>query len=164
MTGSGSLALAAVLLAVACGAHRHGVVKTAVVRASAQCGGEADGPSARWIATEGGLRAALGSGGAFGAERASPAVDFSKEGVLAVFMGQRRTAGHGLALHEPDVAVADRVATVVVRFEEPQPGAMVAQVLTSPCLLLRFPKAGIREVRVVDPSGAVRATAFLPPR
>jgi len=134
-------------------------VTASVVRAGAQCGGDGSGPYARWIATEGALRAAMGSGGVFGAEAPSPPIDFAREGVLAVYMGQRPTAGYGLALHDPTVAIAGGVGTVVVRFEEPAPGAMVAQVLTSPCLLLRLPREDLREVRVVDPAGAVRAVA-----
>jgi PrcB C-terminal len=157
---AGRLALAAAALVAACAAQRvrgPSSVTASVVRASAQCGGEASGPAARWIATEGAFHAAMGAGGMFGGEATAP--DFRKEGVLAVFMGQRPTAGYGLALHDPNVAIVDGVGKVVVRFEEPEPGAMVAQVLTSPCLLLRMPKQGIRQLRVVDPSGTQRASA-----
>lgn len=154
------LALAAAALFAGCAAHRPkgpASVTATVVRASAQCGGEASGPSARWIATEGAFHAAMGAGGVFGVEAAT--VDFRKEGVLAVFMGQRPTAGYGLALADPTVTIADGVGKVVVRFQEPEPGAMVAQVLTSPCLLIRMPKQGIRQLRVVDPAGTQRAIA-----
>jgi protease stability complex PrcB-like protein len=157
---TGRLALAAALLSAACAAHRPrgpATVTASVVRASAQCGGDVSGPSARWIGTEGAFLAAMGAGGAFGAE--SPKVDFRREGVLGVYMGQRPTAGYALALQDPTVAIADGVGRVVVRFEEPLAGAMVAQVLTSPCLLVRMPKDDIRLLRVVDPAGTVRASA-----
>jgi hypothetical protein len=161
MRSTGRLALAAAALSSACAAtHRPpgpSSVTATVVRTSTQCGGEASGPSARWIGTAGAFHAAMGAGGTFGSEMGTP--DFRKEGVLALFMGQRPTAGYGLALHDPTVAIANRVATVVVRVEEPQPGAMVAQVLTSPCLLIRMPRQGIQQIRVVDPSGAQIATA-----
>jgi hypothetical protein len=162
VTRPARLALAAAVLAVACAAHRHGAAKASVVRADIQCGGEATGASARWISTEGALRAALGAGGVFGVEAPSPAIDFAKEGVLAVSMGQRPTAGYGLALQDDTVTIADGVGTVVVRFEEPAPGAILAQVLTSPCLLVRLPKQGLREVRVVDPAGVLRASVMVP--
>ncbi|HEY6005941.1 MAG TPA: protease complex subunit PrcB family protein [Anaeromyxobacter sp.] len=160
MSVLGRLALAAAGLFAACAAHRPrgpSSVTASVVRAGAQCGGEASGPSARWIGSEGAFRAAMGAGGVFGTEAATP--DFRKEGVLAVFMGQRPTAGYGLALHDPTVVIQDGVGKVVVRLEEPQPGAMVAQVLTSPCLLIRMPKQGIRQLRVVDPAGTQLASA-----
>jgi PrcB C-terminal len=136
-------------------------VTASVLRASTQCGGDVAGPSARWITNEGALRAAMGSGGAFG-EPATP-VDFHREGVLAVYMGQRPTAGHTLDLHDPNVPIANGVGTVTVRFEEPGPGSFVAQVLTSPCLLVRMPKAGLRQIRVVDPTGTVRASVNVVP-
>lgn len=132
-------------------------VEVAIVRASPQCGGEHSAPSARWLGTEGAFRAAMGAGGAFGAEP-EPPVDFKREGVLAVYMGQRPTAGFSLALADPKVAIAGGVGTVVIDFREPAPGLMQAQVLTSPCLLVRFPRVDVRELRVVDPGGTVRAS------
>lgn len=156
-----SLALAA--LGLACGANRQvaakGSVRAVVVRHGSQCGSDAENPFARWIGDEGSLRAALGAGGLFGAQEVTPPLDFAKEGVLAVYMGQKRTGGYRLSLHQEDVAIAKGVATVVVRFEEPAAGMMVTQALTSPCLLLRLPREGLREVKVVDPAGAVRASA-----
>jgi hypothetical protein len=157
----GRLALGAAAVFAACASHRPkppSTVKASVVRASAQCGGEQTGPSARWIGTEGAFRAAMGAGGVFGAEP-DPPVDFKREGVVAVYMGQRPTGGYGLTLESEDVAVANGVATLVVAFHEPSPGGMVIQVLTSPCLLVRLPKVDVREVRVVDPGGTVRASA-----
>ena len=159
MTRAAAWAVAAAALLGACAAHRHGLATAAVLRAGAHCGDPA-GPSARWIGDEAGLRAALAAGSALAAPAEPPArVDLSREGVLAISMGTRPTAGYALALHETAVAVADGVATVVVRFDEPAPGAMLAQVLTSPCLLVRIPRDGLREVRVVDPAGVARATA-----
>jgi protease stability complex PrcB-like protein len=155
----GRLALAAAAIFAGCASNRpRGPASTtaAVLRAGPQCGGDVSGPAAHWISTEGELRAAMGAGGAFGTEPAS--VDFRKEGVLAVYMGQRPTGGYALALHDPAVPIAGGVGTVTVRFDEPPPGAMVTQVLTSPCLLLRIPKEGIRQLRVVDPAGTVRVT------
>ncbi len=160
------LALAAAVLSTACASHRPrgpASVTASVLRAGTQCGGEVTGPSAHWISTEGVLRAAMGTGGAFGVEADLP-VDFHKEGVLAVYMGQRPTGGYALALHAPAVAIQDHVGTVVVRFEEPQPGGMVTQVITSPCLLIRLPRAELQQVRVVDPAGTLRATAILQAR
>jgi hypothetical protein len=162
MTRSSRLALAGAALAVACAsgkpARSPASVTAVVVRASAQCGGEQSSPSARWLGSEGTFRAAMGAGGAFGAEP-EPPLDFRREGVLAVYMGQRPTAGFSLALADAKVAIAGGVATVVVEFREPAPGLAQAQVLTSPCLLVRMPRGDLREVRVVDPGGTVRAQA-----
>jgi hypothetical protein len=149
-------------LALAC-AHGGRVATASPVAGGAHCGREERGAVARFIGTEQAYRAALAAGGLppGGAPRATP-IDFASEGVLLVEMGQRPTAGYALALAAPEVRVVDGVATVAVRFDAPPAGAMVAQVVTSPCLLVRLPRAGLRELRVVDASGALRATARVP--
>lgn len=152
------LAGAAVIAGCASGKPRPGPTSTtaSVVRASPVCGGDVSGPSAHWIATEGEYRAAMGAGGAFGDV---PPVDFRHEGVLAVYMGQRPTGGYSISLPDPAVPISNGVGTVTVKFDEPLPGAMVAQVLTSPCLLVKMGKAGLRQLRVVDPGGTLLAAA-----
>jgi hypothetical protein len=134
-----------------------------VIRSGPTCGGDAAGASARWLGDEAALRAALAAGAPLGGAAApAPPVDFRREGVVLVASGRHPTAGHALSLHDAEVAVAGGVATLVVRFEEPPPGAILAQVVTSPCLLVRLPRGGAREVRIVDPAGAVRARAAIP--
>jgi len=162
VTRAAAFALSAAALLGGCAAHRHGLATASVVRAGQHCGGEGAGPSARWIGDERGLVGALSAGGTL--TEGTPRVDFSRDAVLAVSMGRRPTAGHSVYLHEPAVTIADGVATVVVRLETPAPGAMLAQVVTSPCLLLRIARDGIREVRVVDPAGAELARARAPSR
>ncbi|MFO7642228.1 MAG: protease complex subunit PrcB family protein [Candidatus Competibacteraceae bacterium] len=85
-----------------------------------------------------------------------PAVDFSREGVLLLAMGSRSTAGYGLSLAEGAATVRDGVLTVRVDWGEPPPGALLAQVMTSPCLLVKMPAASFERIRVVDQQGQVR--------
>jgi hypothetical protein len=85
-----------------------------------------------------------------------PAVDFSREGVLILAMGSRSTAGYGLSLAEKSAVVRDGVLTVWVDWGEPPPGALLAQVMTSPCLLVKVPAASFSRIRVVDQQGQVR--------
>jgi hypothetical protein len=165
VTRAGAVALLATLqCACSCAsANASGALTAAVVRAGSRCGGDEEGTRARWIASEGAYRDALASGGLVAEGDASPApVDFTREVLVLVAMGVRPTGGYALALADPEVKLADGVATIVVRFEGPPPGAMVTQALTSPCLLIRLPREGVRAVRVVDPSGALRATASPP--
>lgn len=160
MSRVASIAMAVTAFLAGCAAHRHGVAAASAVHAGQHCGGPGAGPSARWIGDEAGLRAALSAGPALGGAAATaPRVDFSREGVVAVSAGTRPTAGYAIALHEEAVTIADGVATIVVRIDGPAAGAILAQVVTSPCLLVRLPREGIREVRVVDPVGALLATA-----
>lgn len=71
-------------------------------------------------------------------ERRSPAVDFTKEMVVGVFLGSRPTAGWVLEI----VSATPEGDALVVRYREiaPPPGAVTAQVLTSYHHLVAVPK------------------------
>jgi hypothetical protein len=71
-------------------------------------------------------------------ERARPAVDFSKEMVVGVFLGSRPTAGFSIEI----VSAREEGATLVVQYREtrpPQGGGVVAQILTSPYHIVAVP-------------------------
>jgi hypothetical protein len=72
-------------------------------------------------------------------DRPRPAVDFSKDMVVGVFMGSRPTAGYNVSI----VSTFQKDGNVLVRYREsrPAPGTMAAQVLTFPFHLVAIPKA-----------------------
>ena len=78
-------------------------------------------------------------------ERARPAIDFSKEIVVAVFMGSRPTAGFSVEI----VRVREEGATLVVSYKEtrPAPDSVAAQILTSPFHIVAVPKGATTEVK-----------------
>ncbi len=59
------------------------------------------------------------------------AVDFSREHVVVVGLGQKNTAGYGIALDAAQLA-GDRL-TLEMRLQSPPPDSMVAQVMSTPC-------------------------------
>jgi hypothetical protein len=61
---------------------------------------------------------------------AAPSVDFAKEMVIAVFMGQRSTGGYSIAIE--NVAFGEKEIRVTVREQTPPPDAIVTQALTQP--------------------------------
>jgi hypothetical protein len=63
-------------------------------------------------------------------DRPLPAVDFTKEMVVGVFIGSRPTAGYSVEI----VSTTENQGTLVVRYREAAParGMMTAQVVTSP--------------------------------
>jgi hypothetical protein len=73
-------------------------------------------------------------------DRARPAVDFTKEMVLAVFLGTRPTAGFSVEI----VGAREEGGALIVSYREtrPPPGNVTAQVLTSPYHLVAVPKHG----------------------
>jgi hypothetical protein len=70
--------------------------------------------------------------------RPAPAVDFSREMVVGVFMGTRPTAGFAVDI----VAYRDSGSDVVVQYRETVPprGAIAAQVVVSPYHLAVIPR------------------------
>jgi hypothetical protein len=77
--------------------------------------------------------------------RPRPAVDFSKEMVVGVFMGSRPNAGFSTAI----VSATAGNGALIVRYTEtlPAPGMVAAQVLTFPFHLVAIPKADVKDVK-----------------
>jgi hypothetical protein len=71
-------------------------------------------------------------------DRPLPAVDFSREMVIGVFMGSRPTAGYAVEI----VGAELRSGTLAVAYRETTPpsGAMTAQVLVAPYHLVAVPR------------------------
>lgn len=126
------------------------------IYADGLCGRTSNEPAARWIAGAEELEAIRQQ---FGTHRLGPPtfpeVDFDERGVLLVLMGKRQTAGYGLALAEPG-ALTDGVARVTLEWRQPAPDAMTAQVLTSPCVMVSLPSAGLERIDVYDQDGERR--------
>ena len=122
---------------------------------NSQCG-DLDRPAVAWIASPEAWRQLYGE---VTSPRMNPppapAVDFSREGVLLIAMGQRPSAGYGLSL-EGETTVRDGVLAVRVDWREPQPGYRQAQVVTSPCLLVKVPAAAFTRIQVLDREDRVR--------
>jgi len=70
-------------------------------------------------------------------DKPPPAVDFSKDMVLAVFLGSRSTAGYGVDI----IGMKDVNGALVVQYRQtqPPPGAITAQVITSPYQMVAVP-------------------------
>jgi hypothetical protein len=73
-----------------------------------------------------------------GAGGALPAVDFSREMVVAVFLGSRPTAGYGVEI----VRAVGNSGALIVDYVETRPSrdTITAQVLTAPYHLAAIPK------------------------
>ncbi len=159
------LSLTAVaVLATACGQTTEPGAGTEVVTAeviyrTAQCSGGIREPAMTWIEDATALTqllARLDPPFPGSSAPSIPVVDFAHERVLLIDMGEHPTAGYGLALGAPAPTREDGRLTITVQWTEPPPGAITAQVLTHPCLLLKFPRLNTTTVRVVDQHGQTR--------
>jgi len=118
-----------------------------VLRGGPQCGGSGTAPSVRRLGSAAELAALFSTelGGA-----PLPAVDWAQTAVLVVAGGQRPTAGHAVELAAPRAPAKGAVALVQVTLRAPPAGALAAQVMTSPCLVVALPAAGLTEVKVAE--------------
>lgn len=88
-----------------------------------------------------------------------PRIDFAREGVLRIAMGQQPTAGYGLGFQPGAARLEQDVLEVEVVWQKPPPDAILPQVITHPCLLLRLPAVAFSRIRILDQDGRVRITA-----
>lgn len=127
--------------------------------AAAHCAHPDASGKALWLDNAAALReayAALGGQRLGAPPAARPEFDFARYGAVAVFVGQKPAAGHGLSLGDPAVFVKNKTAELRLNFETPAAGSLTAQVVTSPCILVRLPRAGYTALRIVDQHGKTR--------
>jgi hypothetical protein len=131
-----------------------------VARAGSQCPGGGATPSLTVVSSEEGWRRVFPA--PLGGQDAPPGVDFARELVVVVGMGQRPTGGHAVELLDGKAIVEGGVAAFRVAFRSPAAGSVVTQMITSPCLAVRLPREGVREVKVAGEDGKVVAAATVP--
>jgi hypothetical protein len=90
-----------------------------------------------------------------------PRVDFQRETLVAIFLGQRSSGGYGVTVRR--VSVEGNDLYLDSEFREPAAGAITTQALTSPWTLVRvlrggFEVAWVRDVADGTLRGAARAT------
>lgn len=78
-------------------------------------------------------------------DRPMPTIDFTREMLVAVFMGSRPNAGYSTAV----VSTTAAAGVLMVRYSETKPsaGAVTAQILTFPYHIVAIPKADVKDVR-----------------
>jgi hypothetical protein len=73
-------------------------------------------------------------------------------------IGERRTGGYGLAISNRAELKRGVLTLTATFFDTPQ--GVLTQAITSPCLVVRLPGAGVRVVEVRDPAGELRASSI----
>jgi hypothetical protein len=86
----------------------------------------------------------------------SSRVDFSREGILMVTMGQKPTGGYGLELNQEFAVISDDTAVLSVSWIEPPKGAILPQIITSPCLAIIIPKGPYSKINLLDQDAHLR--------
>ena len=86
----------------------------------------------------------------------SSQVDFSREGILIVAMGQKPTGGYGLELNREIAVISDDTAVLRVSWIDPPKGAILPQIITSPCLAIILPKGPYSKIQLLDQDAHLR--------
>jgi len=86
----------------------------------------------------------------------SSRVDFSREGILIVAMGQKPTGGYGLELNREFAVISDGTAVLQVSWIDPPKGAILPQIITSPCLAIILPKGQYSQIHLLDQDAHLR--------
>ncbi|MGA9477029.1 MAG: protease complex subunit PrcB family protein [Desulfobacterales bacterium] len=130
----------------------------------ALCDGNRPTPSVTLVADPDQLKQIFieSKGRMLGQSPPTPAVDFDAEHVVDIQMGQKPTGGYGIELAEPNATFSGGEALIRLRWIEPAPGAMVTQILTSPCLIIALPKGAYEKIAITDENGKVRKKVYLP--
>ncbi|WP_299693045.1 protease complex subunit PrcB family protein [Hydrocarboniphaga sp.] len=86
------------------------------------------------------------------------AADLPPGRYVAVDLGLRTTAGYGLAVSR-QAGLNDGVLVLKATSFAPAVDAISAQVMTSPCALVRLPAIEFNSMRLIDQSGKLRGSA-----
>ena len=133
------------------------LLKLETLRLSSQCGSSL---ATQWVSGQQQLEKLLQAAQGMmisASPQAAPNVDFSQYGVLFLSMGQQRTGGYAIRLAREEMQIASGSAEVIVQWQEPEPGMMVTQVITYPCIFIKIPQGEYQQIRVVDQQQKVRA-------
>lgn len=141
-----------------------GVEATLLIQ-SAHCTNKNVEPFVQWITGSEAYKSAYNQTRThiFGDTSKPPHVDFNRLGVIAVYMGERPTAGYQVNLASSTAELGEHSElSLPVSWVEPPGDALLAQVKTSPCILVSIPKDDYSTIQAIDEDGRVRAsTGFM---
>jgi hypothetical protein len=132
------------------GCARHQLAAT-VVLSHGNCQGAADGVAEVSFADVARLRGSTLL--SMTAPEAGPATDEPDLLLVSISRGRQPTPGYALTLE--GASLRDRTATLSLDWQTPDPSAVLAQVVTRPCLVVGMERHGIERVRAVDQHGEV---------
>ena len=90
------------------------------------------------------------------------AIDFDQLTIFIVSMGAQPTAGYSIELHEDQAPLHGATLTIPATWKAPAPDMMVAQIMTSPCIVISLPAKRYETVMVRDQQGNTLIETRLP--
>ncbi len=80
-------------------------------------------------------------------------LEFSQVSVIVISMGQRPTPGYAVEVPEGSVTLHGTSLTISTIWRQPPKGAILAQVLTSPCIAITVPITQYNSVEIKNQHG-----------
>ena len=80
----------------------------------------------------------------------TPQVEFNAYYILAIEMGRQPTAGFGIDAEKITASLEDHTAMVHISWKGPSSDALAAQIITSPCVLVRLERGDYDRILVKD--------------
>ena len=88
-------------------------------------------------------------------EDAAPDLDFGQASVIVISMGQKPTPGYTVDVPEGSVALQGTLLTINTIWQQPPEGAILPQVITSPCIAITVPTVPFSTVTVENQNGDI---------
>ena len=123
------------------------VLPVTIVASGTQCNLGDRELNARWVVDEGDVAQLLERMDDGGITPA--ALDFARQRVLLISLGPKPTPGYGLDIAANAVIVDDTLKLEVTP-TSPPPGAILVQMLTTPCMMLAMPASGYQWLALVE--------------
>ncbi len=86
-------------------------------------------------------------------DAAAADLDFGQVSVIVISMGQKPTPGYAVELPEGSVTLQGTTLTISTIWTQPPEGAILAQVLTSPCIAIAVATTQYDTVKINDQHG-----------
>jgi len=152
--------ISAILILVACGTNtkKPGIDDVTQIYSSFHCGSQSRSAYVEWVSDSMMMERAFSKlSNQFSSSRLpSPDIDFSKQRIAIIHMGQQPTAGYSLHLASKVLNVTEQIIELKLEWSGPDAGLNHAQVLTNPCTVVAIPVLDYKGLIVVDRNNKMR--------
>lgn len=133
--------------------------KLEVLYSSLQSGRNVEGPAVTWISNMQQLDLAYKrlTRHLLGLDIKVPTVDFDKDAVILIEMGQRSTPGYTLVLGQDPLRISNGVVNIETAWVAPAQDGVQAQLVTSPGIIVKFISGDYVRIRILDQDDKVMA-------
>jgi hypothetical protein len=76
-----------------------------------------------------------------------PAIDYQKQSVILVALGQKPSSGYDIVLNGNIAIFKGKILYLPISIKQPDENSLQAQIITSPCRIFSLPKTGFEEIR-----------------